>query len=70
MARYIPTTKILEASQMAQLFLKEIVRYFRIPIGIVLDRGPVFTLAFWSEFCFIVKVKRRLSTAFYPQTNR
>lgn len=33
------------------------------------DRGSLFTSAFWTEVCYQLKVKRRLSTAFHPQTD-
>jgi transposase InsO family protein len=69
MARYIPTTKKLDASDLADLFFQEVIRFFGVPDGIVTDRGSVFTSQFWSEVCFAAKVKRRLSTAFHPQTD-
>lgn len=69
MARYIPTTKTLTATGLADLFVDQIVRFFGLPAGIVTDCGSVFTSQFWSEFCYAAKVKRRLSTAFHPQTD-
>ena len=33
------------------------------------DRGPIFTSAFWSALCYHSRIKRRLSTAFHPQTD-
>jgi transposase InsO family protein len=69
MARYIPTQKTATSTDLADLFIHEIVRFFGLPHGIVSDRGSVFTSRFWADFCFIAKVKRRLSTAFHPQTD-
>ena len=69
MARYLPTNKTIDASQLAELFWTEIVCKFGTPSGIVTDRGSVFTSSFWSEVCYYAKVKRRLSTAFHPQTD-
>jgi hypothetical protein len=43
MARYIPTTTTLKAAELADIFVNEIVRFFRFPQGIVLDRGSLFT---------------------------
>jgi hypothetical protein len=65
-ARYIPIQKTATLTDLADLFIYEIVRFFRLLSGIVLDRGSVFTSQFWSDFCFIAKTKRWLSTAFYP----
>jgi hypothetical protein len=69
MARYIPTVKTLNATELADKFVDEIVRFFGLPMGIVSDRGSVFTSQFWADFCYASKVKRRLSTAFHPQTD-
>jgi hypothetical protein len=35
----------------------------------VSDRGSLFTSHFWAEVCYATKIKRRLSTAFHPQTD-
>jgi len=69
MTRYLPTNKTITAERLADLFFEEIIYRFGTPIGIVTDRGSVFTSAYWSELCYCMKVKRRLSTAFHPQTD-
>ena len=69
MARYLPTRKKLTARELADLFFHKIVNPFGIPDGVVSDRGSLFTSAFWSELCYMLKIKRRLSTAFHPQTD-
>ena len=66
---YVPTTKTCTAADLAKLFRDEVVRHYGIPNGIVSDRGPLFTSNFWSDFCYETQVKRRLSTAFHPQTD-
>ena len=68
-ARYFPTTKSIKAVDLAELFIDKIITQYGCPKGIVSDRGPVFTSGFWSEVCFHLKIKRRLSTAFHPQTD-
>ena len=69
MAKYIPTTVKCGSAELAEIFFSKIVLQYGIPRGIVSDRGPVFTSAFWSSVCFHCKIKRRLSTAFHPQTD-
>jgi transposase InsO family protein len=69
MSLYIPVKKTITAEEMATVFLRRVVRYFGVPKGIVLDQGSVFTSKFWSSLCFYLQVKRRLSTAFHPQTD-
>ena len=70
MAKYIPCLKTINADELAQLFLNRVVLDdWGLPAGIVSDRGPVFTSSFWSTFCFLLATRRRLSTAFHPQTD-
>ena len=66
MALYLPMVKTITITELADLFLDEVVRRFGTPRGIVSDRGSIFTSEFWSELCFAAKIKRRLSMAFYP----
>ena len=37
--------------------------------SIVTDKSSLFTLKFWLSLCYFFGIKRRLSTAFHPQTN-
>lgn len=69
MSLYIPKTKIVTAEGLATIFLQRVVRFFGDPKGIISNRGSVFTSKFWSSLCFYLSVKRRLSTAFHPQTD-
>jgi transposase InsO family protein len=69
MAKYIPCRKTTTAEELADIFIGNIIRGYGAPDGIVTDRGSLFTSQFWSALCFTLKVKRRLSTAFHPQTD-
>ena len=69
LARYIPCTKTIGAGELADLFMEYWVKDFGTPKGIISDRGPQFTSKFWSSLCFYLQVRRRLSTAFHPQTD-
>ena len=69
MARYVPVTIKITAAELAETFFEEVVLRFGMPNGIVSDRGSVFTSAFWSAICYHARIKRRLSTAFHPQTD-
>lgn len=66
---YIPTTERLSADGLATLLLHHAFRQFGIPDGIVSDRGSLFTSKFWNALCWHLATKRRLSTAFHPQTD-
>jgi transposase InsO family protein len=39
------------------------------PTSLVSDRGSVFTSEYWQSFCYNLAIKRRMSTAFHPQTD-
>ena len=69
MVRYLPTTTTIDAAELAELFYAEIVCRYGTPAGVVSDRGSLFTSAYWSAICYHAKIKRRLSTAFHPQTD-
>ncbi|KAJ6436582.1 hypothetical protein O9K51_10824 [Purpureocillium lavendulum] len=67
--RFIPVSARITSDGLATVFLREIFRYYGMPDGIVSDRGSLFTGHFWATFCHLLQCKRRLSTAFHPQTD-
>ncbi|KAL2126371.1 hypothetical protein VTI74DRAFT_1096 [Chaetomium olivicolor] len=68
-ALYIATSTKLSASAFAELFFQHVFRPFGLPASITSDRGSLFTSNFWDALCDLLAVKRRLSTAFHPQTD-
>jgi hypothetical protein len=69
MAKFIPTTTDLAAPEFAALFHENIELKYGSPRGIVSDRDTRITSKFWAEVCSYSLIKRRLSTAFHPQTD-
>lgn len=65
----VPCHKTVTAEQLAQLYITHVYRYYGAPESVVSDRGPQFVSRFWGEFCRILGVKLKLSTAFHPQTD-
>ena len=65
----IPCFKTTTAKDMARLYIQYVYRTHGAPDSIVSDRGPQFILAFWEEFCRILGIKLKLSTANHPQTD-
>jgi len=43
MARYITYNKNINTPQLADQFIEEIVKYYSVPISIIIDRGSLFT---------------------------
>ena len=69
MVYYKPVKVIINAPGLAKVIINVIVWHHGLPDSIVTDRGSVFTSKFWSLLCYFLVVKRRLSTAFHPQTD-
>jgi transposase InsO family protein len=69
MARFIPTTTDIAAPEFAALFHENIELKYGAPKGIVSDRDTRITSKFWAEVCTYSLIKRRMSTAFHPQTD-
>jgi len=65
----IPCHKTIDARGMAELFVQWVYRFGHTPETIVSDRGPQFVSSFWSEFCRILGVKVKLSTAYHKETD-
>lgn len=69
MALYIAAEKTWKAEDLADAFIERVLSRFGTPKGIVSDRGSLFISRMWGEICAVVKLKRRLSTAFHPQSD-
>jgi transposase InsO family protein len=65
----LPCHKTVTAEDMARLYIDAVFRHKGPPESIVSDRGPQFVSHFWKEFCRILGVKLKLSTAYHPQTD-
>jgi transposase InsO family protein len=65
----LPCYKTTNAKEMSQLFVDHVLRWTGILDSIVSDRGGQFVSEFWTEFCKILGIKRKLSTAYHPQTD-
>lgn len=59
----------LEAETVARWFMRRYLPHHFLPAAIVSDRGTQFTSALWKRICELLRIKRRLSTAFSPETD-
>ena len=59
----------IDAPGLAEVIIDVVIRHHGLPNSIVTDRGSLFTLKFWSSLGYFLGIKRRLSTAFHPQTD-
>ena len=68
-ALFIPTREDATAVDFAEMFFEHIECRFGTPRSVVTDRDSRITSGFWKEICEIQMIKRRLSTAYHPQTD-
>ena len=69
MVHYEPVKVTIDAHGLAKLIIDVVAGHHGLSDFIVSDQGSVFTSKFWSSVCYFMGIKRRLSTAFHPQTN-
>jgi len=69
-AHFIPINISFPVSQLAEIFIREIVKLHGVPSSIVSDRDPRFTSRFWKSLQEALGSKLSLSSAYYPQTDR
>ena len=69
MVHYKPVKITLDAPGLAEVIIDMVVRYHDLLDSIVTDQGSLFTSKFWSSLCYFLGIKRKLSTAFHPQTD-
>jgi hypothetical protein len=68
-AHFLPIKVIDSMDNLAELYVREIVRLHGVPISIVLDGDPRFTLRFWEKLQSAMGTKLNFSTAYHPQTD-
>ncbi len=69
MVYYEPVKVTIDALGLAEVIIDVVVRHHGVLESIVTDQGSFFTSKFWSSLCYFLGIKKKLSTAFHPQTD-
>lgn len=66
---FVPTKIPCGAERTAELFFKNIVKYWGMPLSIVSDRDPRFIGRFWTTLFKLVGTELLMSSSYHPQTD-
>jgi hypothetical protein len=66
MAHYIPARGDWDGVDLAQAWIREIIRLHGIPKRVISDRGPLMKAKYWDTFQHYLSARRVLSSAFHP----
>ncbi len=69
MVYYKPVKVMINALGLARVIIDIVICHHGVPESIVIDRDLLFISKSWFLMCYFLEIKRKLSTAFYPQIN-
>jgi hypothetical protein len=69
MRHFVPCSTTVDAKELANLFIMNILRLHGLPDSIISNRGPQFASQFWKYLCHSLHIEPCLSTAFHPETH-
>ena len=67
MVHYVSITKTVFAKDLAEIFMREIIKLHDIFASMITDRNTIFTSKFYSTLAYCLKIKHKLSTTFHSQ---
>ena len=70
MVHYKPIKITINAPGLTEVIMDMVVWHHGLPNSIMTDKGFLFNSKFWSLLCYFLDIKHKLSTMFYPQTDR
>ena len=58
-----------DPKDVANVFLREVWKLHGLPTEIISDMDAKFSGEFWESLCKLLRIKRKMSTAYHPQTD-
>ena len=65
-----PVKVTINAPKLAEVIINVVIQHHGLSDSIISDWGAIFISKFWSSLCYFLDIKRRLSTAFHPHTDK
>ena len=65
-AQFLLIKTYYSLDKLAELYIEEIVRLHGIPVSIISDRDPRFTLRFWGKLQEALGTRLNFNTTFHP----
>ena len=59
----------IDTPGLLEVIINVVVQHHGLPNSIITDRSFLFMSKFWFLLCYFLEIQKKLSTAFYPQTN-
>ena len=69
MMRYFSTTFNIDAFKLTELFIDMILKNYSLSMFLITNHEFLFMSSYWSLFCYQLKIKWKLNTVFYFQTD-
>src|SRR5882757_487858 len=66
---FIPCNKTVDALGMADLYINNVYKRFRLPSIMISNRGPQFAAKAFQELRKALGIEHRMSTTYHPQTD-
>jgi len=69
MAHFIGLNENVTAKDVADTFLREVWKLDGLPTELISDMDAKFSGEFWESLCKSLSIRRKMSTAYHPQTD-
>ncbi|KAH6480324.1 hypothetical protein HBI55_254530 [Parastagonospora nodorum] len=69
MSHYVPARGDWDGVDLAQAWIREVIRLHGVPKRVISDRGPIMNAKHWDTFQHYMNSRRVLTSSFHPQTD-